>query len=102
MMMRLKMHENNQKPTVEDLIETLHAMREICSEYEKKYNMLSEQFFELYSQGLLDDDGPNVDIIRWAGSYKTGLQCIRKYDEIVNEMPVSQQLTQLKPHELVS
>ncbi|MFQ5640338.1 MAG: hypothetical protein ACE5IR_20355 [bacterium] len=96
------MHENTQEPTVEDLIETLHAMREVCSQYEKKYNMLTEQFFELYSQGLLDDDGPNVDFADWAGSYKTALQCQQLYNDYFKDTTVDEKLTRIKSHALVA
>ncbi len=65
------MSERKLKPSVEEIIETLHAAKDICLRYEKKYNILSEQFYELSSQGLLDDDGLNFDFVDWAGSYKT-------------------------------
>lgn len=73
------MNEEKRKPPVDEIIETLHAAREVCIGYERKYNMLSEQFYELYSQGLLDDDGLNCDFVDWAGSYKTVLECQREH-----------------------
>jgi hypothetical protein len=68
------MNERKPKSPIVEIIETLHAAREVCIGYEKKYNMLSEQFFELYSQGLLDNDGLIYDFVDWAGSYKTVLE----------------------------
>jgi hypothetical protein len=96
------MNENNQQPTVADLIETLHAMREVFSKYEKKYNMLTEQFFELYSQGLLDDDGPNFEFADWAGSYKTALQCQRLYNDYFKGSTAEEKLARMKSHVLVA
>jgi hypothetical protein len=37
------------KPELQEIIETLHVTREVCNRFEKKYNMLSEHFYELYS-----------------------------------------------------
>ncbi|MDZ7292480.1 MAG: hypothetical protein ONB42_21340 [candidate division KSB1 bacterium] len=56
---------------MEEMLATLHDARDVCARYEKKYDMSSQQFYELYSQGLLDDDGLNFDFVDWAGSYKT-------------------------------
>jgi len=71
-----------------EILETLYASRDICIQYEKKSNMLSEQFYELYSQGLLDEDGLNFDFVDWAGSYKTVLDCQREYNSRVQQFLV--------------
>ena len=96
------MHEHITKPKIEDIIETLHAVREVCSRYEKKYKMLSEQFFELYSKGLLDDDGLNYDFVDWAGSYKTVIEAEGLYNESIKYATVDEKLAQIRSHALVS
>lgn len=77
------MTTRNLKATFEEIIETLHATREVCSRYKNKYKMLSKQFFELYSQGLLDDEGLNYDFVDWAGSYKTATACQQEYTNLL-------------------
>ena len=95
----------NERPTphsLEDLIATLHAAQEDCARHEKKYNMLTDQFFRLYSQGLLDDDGLNFDFVDWAGAYKTLLSCQREYQNRIKSFSVTDQLSRLRNHALVS
>lgn len=96
------MNEEKRKPQVDEIIETLHAAREICIGYERKYNMLSEQFYELYSQGLLDDDGLNYDFVDWAGSYKTVLECQHEYAIQIKQSTPAQKIAQLKTHAMVA
>jgi hypothetical protein len=96
------MNEEKRKLQVEEIIETLHAAREVCIGYERKYNMLSEQFYELYSQGLLDDDGLNYDFVDWAGSYKTVLECQREYASQVKQSTPAQKIEQLKAYAMVA
>ncbi|MGH7450618.1 MAG: hypothetical protein ACRENG_04700 [bacterium] len=96
------MNEEKRKPSVDEIIETLHAAREVCIGYERKYNMLSEQFYELYSQGLLDDDGLNYDFVDWAGSYKTVLECQREYASQIKQSTSAQKIAQLKTYAIVA
>jgi hypothetical protein len=96
------MVKNQLKLSTEDILETLQAAREVCIRYEKKYNILSEQFYELYSQGLLDNDGLNFDFVDWAGSYKTALECQREYDGQFKQSTLEEKLARLKPHAVVA
>jgi hypothetical protein len=89
-------------PSVTEIIETLHAAREVCIRYEKKYHMLSEQFYELYSQGLLDDDGLNYDFVDWAGSCKTVLECQREYVGQLKQSTPMEKIAQLKTYAMVA
>ncbi len=88
--------------SLEDIIATLHAAQEDCARHEKKYKMLSEQFFKLYSQGLLDDDGLNFDFVDWAGAYKTFLSSQREYENRIKQFSVTDQLSRLRNHALVA
>jgi hypothetical protein len=94
------MNANKQKPSVEEISETLHAARDVCVCYEKKYHILSEQFYEFYSQGLLDDDGLNFDFVDWAGSYKTTLECEREYYDQIKRFTTAEKLARLKNYVL--
>ncbi len=59
--------------SLKDILDNLHAAEQDCARYEKKYG-LSEHFYELYQNGTLDDDLPNLDYTDWAGAHKVMLQ----------------------------
>jgi hypothetical protein len=54
--------------------------------------MLSEQFYELYSQGLLGDDGLNFDFGDWAGSYETVLESQRLFSEKIAQPTLAEKI----------
>jgi hypothetical protein len=58
--------------TLYELIEDLHALRSRTEAYERKYGVTSRDFYDLYQQGLLDDDGfeQTTEFVRWASAYE--------------------------------
>lgn len=58
--------------TLYELIEDLHALRARTEAYERKYGVTSRDFYELYQQGLLDDEGfeQTTEFTRWASAYE--------------------------------
>jgi len=90
------------KPSAAEIIETLHAAREACIRYEKKYNILTEEFYDLYSQGLLDDDDLNFDFVDWAGSHKTALECQRELHKCFKQSTPAEKVAKLKSHAVVA
>lgn len=58
--------------TLSDIIEDLHALELRLLDYEKKYGLHSADFYDLYSQGFLDDGEleETIDYVRWAGLYE--------------------------------
>ena len=61
--------------TLYDLIEDLHALRARTQAFERKYGVTSRDF-ELYQQGLLDDEGfeQSTEFVRWASAYEIKLE----------------------------
>ena len=57
--------------TLHDLIEDLQALRSRTLAYERKYGVTSQDFYDLYQQGLLDDEGfeKSTEFTRWASAY---------------------------------
>lgn len=56
--------------TLSDILDDLRAAEEGLHKFERRYWISSAHFYELYSQGLLDN-GENVeDFAEWAGHYK--------------------------------
>jgi len=58
------------KLTVSEIIDDLRVADEMLRQFERLYQLSSDQFFELYSQGLLDDGEHLHDFSQWAGFYK--------------------------------
>ncbi len=62
--------------TLYELIDDLQALRARTQAYERKYGITSHDFYELYQQGLLDDEGfeQSMEFTRWAGAYEMQLE----------------------------
>ena len=56
--------------TISEIIDDLRAADETLLKFERRYWITSEQFFELYSKGLLDNGEHAEDFSEWAGFYK--------------------------------
>lgn len=57
--------------TLPELIQDLHALETRLRAYERKYGITSADFYALYQQGLLDDEGyeQSTEFARWASAY---------------------------------
>lgn len=57
--------------TLPELIQDLHALETRLRAYERKYGITSADFYQLYEQGLLDDEGfeQSTEFTRWASAY---------------------------------
>jgi len=87
---------------LEEIFEDLHAAESKCQQFEKQYGVLSEYFFEAYTNGLLDDDG-NPDFAEWAGFYKSKQDRLRRYRALMlKESPVIKNLTKIHSDEAVT
>jgi hypothetical protein len=65
--------------TLSEILQDLHALETGLREYEARYGVTSEDFYELYQQGLLDDDGfeSTREFTRWASAYTMKLERAR-------------------------
>jgi hypothetical protein len=64
------------KLTLEDIIQDLRALDSRIRAYERKYGITSEDFYSLYQEGLLDDEGyeQTTEYTRWASAYAMKLE----------------------------
>ncbi|MDW8316986.1 MAG: hypothetical protein RMN53_03935 [Anaerolineae bacterium] len=67
-----------------DLIADIHALDRELQRLEEKYNLLSEDFYQLYEAGLLRDEVVEEidDYGRWAALYRMRLRRKQQYDEM--------------------
>jgi hypothetical protein len=60
--------------TLSDILDDLRAADRALRKFEQRYWLSSEVFYDLYSQGLLDDGSHLEDFSEWAGHYKLKLK----------------------------
>jgi hypothetical protein len=60
--------------TLSDILDDLRAADQALRKFEQRYWLSSDDFYELYSQGLLDDGQHREDFSEWAGYYKLKLK----------------------------
>ncbi len=53
-----------------DILDDLRAAEEGLHKFERRYWISSEQFFQLYEEGALDDGEHLEDFTEWAGHYR--------------------------------
>ncbi|MFL7807192.1 MAG: hypothetical protein ACK2VD_17560 [Anaerolineae bacterium] len=57
-----------------DILDDLRAAEQALRKFEQRYWVSSSDFYELYSQGRLDDGQHREDFAEWAGFYKLKLK----------------------------
>jgi len=60
--------------TLSNILDDLQAAEAGIHKFERRYWMSSLHFYDLYSQGLLDDGSHSEDFAEWAGHYKLKLK----------------------------
>lgn len=60
--------------TLSDILDDLRAADQALRKFEQRYWLSSDVFYDLYSQGLLDDGSHAEDFSEWAGHYKLKLK----------------------------
>lgn len=62
--------------TLSEIIQDLHALETRVRAYERKYGITSADFYALYEQGVLDDEGyeQTTEYTRWASAHTLKLK----------------------------
>ena len=69
---------------LQDIMDDIHALYEDLRVYERKYGILSETFYELYTNGVEPDNTDWVmDWSDWAGAYKLLTRRQQQYNEAI-------------------
>lgn len=73
--------------TLEELIRDIHALSRELEVYEKKYGLLSKDFYALYASGHLpDEEIEQIDEYgRWAAFYQIKVAREAAYEKLVEE-----------------
>ena len=73
--------------TLQDIMADIHALNEDLETYERKYGVLSETFYELYTSGEEPgDDAWVLDWADWAGAYKILLRRWEQYRRAIQAL----------------
>ncbi len=56
--------------TLSEILDDLRAADQVLRKFEQRYWLSSDVFYELYTQGRLDDGENLEDFSEWAGFYK--------------------------------
>ena len=56
--------------SLSDILDDLQAAEQGLHQFERRYWISSEHFYELYASGSLDDGENREDFAEWAGHYK--------------------------------
>lgn len=68
--------------TLYEVIESLHNLDNRMQVFEKKYNLISEDFYRLARTGRLDQ---SKDFIKWLGYYELWLSRKEMYQRLLAE-----------------
>jgi len=73
--------------TLQEIIADIHALNDDLEAYERKYGILSETFYEAYTNGEEPEDESWVlDWTDWAGAYKIFLRRQEQYRHAIQEL----------------
>ena len=73
--------------TLQDILDDIHALTEDLENYERKYGVLSETFYQVYTNGEEPDDETWVlDWADWAGAYKILLRRQEQYRRTIKTL----------------
>ncbi len=77
---------------LQDIIDDIHALYEDVEAYERKYGILSETFYELYTTGVEpDNDAWVLDWSDWAGAYQILLRRQKQYRHMIEILKTQHQ-----------
>jgi hypothetical protein len=79
--------------TVSEIIDDLRVADEMLRRFERLYRLSSDQFFELYGQGLLDDGEHLHDFSQWAGFYKLRQRRLEVFNRVSQERVTQLRIT---------
>jgi len=78
--------------TLEDILQDIYALEDEMRTYERKYGVLSETFYEAYSNGEEPADDTWVqDWTAWASAYQVWLRRREQYQSVIQALRAASQ-----------
>ena len=71
--------------TLSEILDDIQTAEQGLRKFERRYWVSSEHFFDLYSQGALDDGENLEDFSEWAGHYKLRQKRLAALEKISSE-----------------
>ena len=73
------------KITLSDILDDIQTAEQGLRKFERRYWVSSDQFYDLYSKGLLDDGENSEDFSEWAGHFKLRRKRLAILEKISSE-----------------
>ena len=95
----------NKKITITEILDDLRAADEITRRFERHYWLSSEDFYDLYQQGLLDDGEHTEEFSEWSAFHQIKMDreaALRELSQArVRRLKAKQksEVIQIDPHE---
>jgi hypothetical protein len=81
---------------IDEVVRDIHALESDLENYERKYGVLSETFYEAYSLGEEPaEDAWVLDWSDWAGAYEIWLHRREQYREMIRTLAAQTSLAEL-------
>lgn len=96
----------NKTITAEVLLQDIYQSAASLRWFEQKYGLLSETFYNLFQQGMLQDEDPNEieEYLEWAAQWEIYQDRRQRYNEAVEQrlqqLPMPSSLRDLQPSQL--
>lgn len=81
---------------IDEVVRDIHALDADLENYERKYGVLSETFYEAYQAGEEPaDDSWVLDWSDWAGAYEIWLHRRQQYQEMIRNLVAQTPLSEV-------
>jgi len=82
--------------TIDEVVRDIHALEADLENYERKYGILSETFYEAYRAGEEPaNDAWMLDWSDWAGSYEISLHRRQEYQNLMRSLTAQTPLSEV-------
>jgi hypothetical protein len=82
--------------TIHEIVREIHVLEADLANYERKYGLLSETFYQAYSAGdEPPDDAWVLDWSDWAGAYEIWLHRRQQYQDLIRTLTTQTTISEL-------
>ena len=81
--------------TIDEVVRDIHALEADLENYERKYGILSETFYEAYQGEEPADDAWMLDWSDWAGAYEISRRRRQEYQDLMRSLTAQTPLSEV-------